>query len=288
MKQILALISLLLMSSLAFAQGDRDKVVGRVQEASTVIDEIMGAPDSGIPGNVIESAQCVAVVPSYLKAAFGFSGTYGRGVASCRTPAGWSAPAFFSLKGGGFGLQIGGQAIDLIMLVMNERGMQALLSSQFKLGGDVSAAAGPVGRQAEATTDWKMRAEVLSYSRARGVFAGLSLNGAVIRQDESSTRDFYGHMIPFKTILTGGTVAPQDSQTFLATLRKYAGEIKDASVKPVSPAPPARVEPPAQPTPAPSATALPNQSGPSAAPPDNATKSGSPANPSDAKPPKQQ
>src|SRR5438067_393130 len=216
MKRSLVGLALLLISaSIAFAQEDRGKVVGRVQEAGNVLDQIMAAPDSGIPSNVIESAQCVAVVPSYLKAAFGFSGTYGRGVASCRTGAGWSAPAFFSLKGGGFGLQIGGQAVDLVMLIMNQHGMQALLSSKFKVGGDASAAAGPVGRQAEATTDWKMRAEVLSYSRARGVFAGVSLNGAVIRQDNSSTRDFYGRMIPFGTILTGETPAPKDSQPFM-------------------------------------------------------------------------
>lgn len=234
----LAFVSVVLvLASAAFAQEDRGKVVGRVQEAGNVIDEIMGAPDSGIPSNVIESAQCVAVVPSYLKAAFGFSGTYGRGVASCRTGAGWSAPAFFSVKGGGFGLQIGGQAIDLVMLIMNQHGMQALLGSQFKLGGDVSVAAGPVGRQAEATTDWKMRAEVLSYSRARGVFAGLSLNGALIRQDASSTRDFYGHMIPFKTLLTGNTPAPPDSQIFLGTLRKYAGTDGNTPAKAETPAP---------------------------------------------------
>jgi len=234
--KIAAWLGVLFLATMVFAQGDRGKVVSRVQDAGTVIDEIMSAPDSGIPGDVIESAQCVAVVPSYLKAAFVFSGTYGRGVASCRTSAGWSSPTFFSLKGGGFGLQVGGQAIDLVMLVMNERGMQALLNSQFKLGGDVSVAAGPVGRQAEATTDWKMRAEVLSYSRARGVFAGLSLNGAVIRQDESSTRDFYGHMIPFKTVLTGSVPAPADAQPFLTVLRKYAGETTTLPAKTATPA----------------------------------------------------
>lgn len=236
-KSLAFLAVLLVSASMAYAQGDRGKVVGRVQEAGNVLDEIMAAPDSGIPSNVIESAKCVAVVPSYLKAAFGFSGTYGRGVASCRTGAGWSAPAFFSLKGGGFGFQIGGQATDLVMLIMNDHGMSALLSSKFKLGGDVSAAAGPVGRAAEANTDWKMRAEVLSYSRARGVFAGLALNGALIRQDDSSTRDFYGHNIPFKTLLTGNTPAPQDSQTFLGALRKYAGTDGNTPAKAESPAP---------------------------------------------------
>jgi lipid-binding SYLF domain-containing protein len=146
-------------------------------------------------------------------------------------------------------LQIGGQAIDLIMLIMNEHGMQALLNSKFKLGGDVSVAAGPVGRHAEATTDWKMRAEVLSYSRARGVFAGLSLNGAVIRQDESSTRDFYGRMIPFKTILTGAVPAPQDAQPFLTTLRKYAGESSTQPAKAATPSSGAAAPGAAQPKP---------------------------------------
>src|SRR5437868_6365973 len=191
-------------STLAVAQ-DRRKAVDRVKQAGTILDEIMAAPDQGIPSEILGSAECVAIVPSMLKGAFGIGGQYGRGVVSCKTKAGWSAPAFFSLKGGSFGLQIGGQAVDLIMVVTNPQGMQALLNTTVKLGVDVSAAAGPVGRQAEATTDWKMRAEVLTYSRARGVFAGLSLNGALIRQDHSSTENFYGHMIPVKNLLTGVT-----------------------------------------------------------------------------------
>jgi len=148
------------------------KASGRVEAAGTVLDEIQAAPDQRIPEEILGSAECVAVVPSLLNGGFVFGGRYGRGVASCRTPKGWSAPAFFTIGGGSFGLQIGGQASDVVMLIMNKGGMDNLLSSKFKLGGDASAAAGPVGRHAAADTDWKMRAQVLSYSRARGAFAG--------------------------------------------------------------------------------------------------------------------
>src|SRR6202041_998579 len=160
------------------------KASGRIQAAGTVLDEIQSAPDKGIPQEVLGSAECVAVVPSMLNGGFVVGARYGKGVASCRTPKGWSAPAFFTIGGGSFGFQIGGQAVDLVMLIMNQNGMQHLLSSQFALGADASVAAGPVGRHAEGNTDWKMRAQVLTYSRARGVFAGVSLNGAVIKQDK--------------------------------------------------------------------------------------------------------
>src|SRR6202795_261738 len=198
------------------------KASGRIEAAGTVLDEIEAAPDQRIPEEVLGSAECVAVVPSLLKAGFVVGGRYGKGVASCRTEKGWSAPAFFTIGGGSFGLQIGGQAVDLVMLIMNKNGMNNLLSSQFKLGADASAAAGPVGRHASADTDWKMRAEVLTYSRARGLFAGLELSGAVIKQDKDSTRDFYGRMVPFKTSLTGNVDAPQAAYPFLNTLAKWA------------------------------------------------------------------
>jgi len=199
------------------------KASGRVEAAGTVLDEIQAAPDQRIPEE-IASADCVAVVPSLLNGGFMFGGRYGRGVASCRTPTGWSAPAFFTIGGGSFGLQIGGQATDVVMLIMNKGGMDNLLSSQFKLGADASAAAGPVGRHAAADTDWKMRAQVLTYSRSRGLFAGLELNGAVIKQDKSSTREFYGRMVPFKTSLKGDIEAPKDAYPFLSTLAKWAQE----------------------------------------------------------------
>lgn len=200
------------------------KASGRIEAAGTVLDEIQAAPDERIPEEVLASADCVAVVPSLLNAGFVFGGRFGRGVASCRTPKGWSAPAFFTIGGGSFGLQIGGQATDVIMLIINKNGMDNLLSSQFKLGADASAAAGPIGRHAAADTDWKMRAEVLTYSRSRGLFAGLELNGAVIKQDKNSTREFYGRMVPFKTSLKGDIEAPPAAYPFLSTLAKWAQE----------------------------------------------------------------
>jgi lipid-binding SYLF domain-containing protein len=200
------------------------KAALRAQAAADVLDEIQGAPDKGIPQDVLGSAECVAVVPSLLKGGFIVGGRFGRGLASCRTPKGWSAPAFFTVKGGSVGFQIGGQAVDLIMLIMNNDGMQHLLSSQFSLGADASVAAGPVGRHAEGNTDWKMRAQVLTYSRARGIFAGVSLAGAVINQDKDSTREFYGRMVPFKTSLTGEVDPPAGANTFLTALAKWAQE----------------------------------------------------------------
>jgi lipid-binding SYLF domain-containing protein len=198
------------------------KASARIEAAGTVLDEIQAAPDQRIPEEVLGSAECVAVIPSLLKGGFIFGGRYGRGVASCRTEKGWSAPAFFTIGGGSFGLQIGGQAVDLVMLIMNKDGMNNLLSSQFKLGADASAAAGPVGRHASADTDWKMRAQVLTYSRARGLFAGLELTGAVIKQDKDSTREFYGRMVPFRTSLKGEVETPKNAYPFLSTLAKWA------------------------------------------------------------------
>lgn len=250
MKKSAVLALIVLFSSVAFAQsGDRGKEQDRVDAAGTVLDEIMGAPDSGIPNEVIESARCIAVAPSTLKGAFVIGAERGKGVASCRTDKGWSAPAFFVVEGGSVGFQIGGQAMDLVMLVMNDGGMRNLLSSKFKLGVNGSVAAGPVGRHAEGSTDWKMRAEVLTYSRTRGVFAGISLNGASIRQDEDATRSFYGHMVPYRSLLTGLTPVPADANPFIEALSKYAGGTKPAApAKTTTPAnPPANATPPANP-----------------------------------------
>jgi len=223
MNKILISLVVLLATTAAFA-GDRENDVERLNTGATVIKEIMSAPDSGVPDEIINNAKCIAVIPSMLKAAFGVGGSYGKGVASCRTEKGWSAPAFFSLKGGSFGFQIGGQAADIIMLIMNDEGMNNLLESKFKLGADASVAAGPVGRHADASTDWKMRAQVLTYSRARGVFAGISLNGAVINQHKEDTRDFYGRLVPFRTILRGNIASPKDAEIWHDTLTKYAGK----------------------------------------------------------------
>jgi lipid-binding SYLF domain-containing protein len=229
MKKLLLLLLAICLPIATFASDDSDnKSLQRVQAAADVLNEIQAAPDQGIPAEVLGSAECVAVVPSLLKGGFVVGARYGKGVASCRTPKGWSTPAFFTVEGGSFGLQIGGQAVDLVMLIMNRNGMQHLLSSKFKLGADASAAAGPVGRHAAADTDWKLRAEVLSYSRARGVFAGLELNGAVIKQDKDSTREFYGRMVPFRTSLNGLIPAPDTAYPFLSTLAKWA---TDAAAK---------------------------------------------------------
>jgi len=201
--------------------------VKRIQKATEVLHEIMSTPDKGIPTDVLSSAKCVAVVPSMMKAGFIVGGRYGKGIATCRTASGkWSAPAPFTIAGGDWGLQIGGEAIDLVMLVMNEKGMRNLLASKFKIGADASAAAGPVGRHAEGSTDWKMRSEVLTYSRARGAFAGVTLNGAVIKQDQDETRVLYGKFVPFADILTGKVPVPRGAEQFVAAVQKYATEAK--------------------------------------------------------------
>ena len=201
---------------------DQSDVVKRIDSSATVLNEIMGTPDKAIPDKVLSDARCIAVVPSMVKIALVFGGNHGKGVATCRTDRGWSAPAPITVTGGSWGLQLGGQAVDLVMLVMNQKGMDSLLSSKFKLGADASAAAGPVGRDAAADTDWKMKAEVLSYSRARGVFAGVDLNGSAITQDKDETRILYGKMVPFVDILHGAVTAPKGSQEFLSTVTKYA------------------------------------------------------------------
>jgi lipid-binding SYLF domain-containing protein len=217
MKRILSVVVFaLLVCNLAIAE----TAAARAGSAATVLNEIMAAPDKGIPEEILGSAKCVAVVPSLIKGGFVFGGAHGRGMATCRTADGWSAPAPFSMTGGSFGLQIGVQGVDLVMMIMNDRGMQALLSSKFKLGADASAAAGPVGRHAEGSTDWKMRAEVLTYSRARGLFAGITVNGSSITQDDEATRELYGRQVPFKTILTGAVATPQTGESFVSSVRK--------------------------------------------------------------------
>src|SRR5450631_3175299 len=225
MKRLVLLVLIVCLCSFAVAADDDakgSKAADRVQAAADVLNQIQSAPDSGIPEDILGKAECVAVVPSMLKGGFIVGGKYGRGLASCRNPKGWSAPAFFTVTGGSVGFQIGGQAVDLVMLIMNNDGMQRLLSSKVALGADASVAAGPVGRHAEGNTDWKMRAQVLTYSRARGVFAGVSLNGAVLKQDKDSTREFYGHMMTFKAALTGEVEPPPAANAFLTTLAKWA------------------------------------------------------------------
>jgi lipid-binding SYLF domain-containing protein len=208
---------------------DQTDIGKRLVKSAAVLNEIMATPDKAIPDEVMEHAKCIAVIPSVIKLAIGFGGEHGKGVATCRTDRGWSAPAPITITGGSWGLQLGGQAVDLVLIVTNDQGMQHLLSSKFKLGADASAAAGPVGRDAAAGTDWKMRAEVLTYSRARGIFAGIDLSGAAITQDKDETSILYGKMIPFEAILGGQASAPAGSEPFLSAVRKYSGQARKQS-----------------------------------------------------------
>jgi lipid-binding SYLF domain-containing protein len=223
MKKIVAAGLLIVsMTTWAWSQ-NRGAQVDRVQTASTVLDQIMSAPDRAIPDGILSGAKCIAIVPSMLKASFVFGANYGKGVATCRTDHGWSAPVFFKVTGGSFGFQAGGQASDLVLIIRTDDGMQHLLQSKFKLGADASAAAGPVGRDAQASTDLTLRAQVLTYSRSRGLFLGVSLSGGVIRQDDSDTRAFYGGKDwTFYSLLRGQIPAPQDSLVLLNTVEKYA------------------------------------------------------------------
>lgn len=256
MKKLAGLLTLLLLSGAAFAH-DRSSEVDRVESSATVLDEIMAAPDKGIPERVIDNAKCIAVVPSMLKGGFVFGAAYGRGIASCRNDnGGWTSPAFFVVEGGSFGFQIGGQAADVVMLVMNDHGMRNLLTSKFKLGADASVAAGPVGREASGNTDLYMRAEILTYSRTRGVFAGLTLNGASVRQDRDATREFYGRMISYRSLLKGEGDRPEGTEPWFSALNRYAGGTMSAnanSTTTVAPAPLAPPPPPPAPAAAPAA-----------------------------------
>jgi SH3 domain-containing YSC84-like protein 1 len=194
--------------------GHQDSIE-RLQLSSDVLHSIIEAPDKGIPEEVLNGAKCIVVVPHLVKGGFIVGGEHGRGIATCRTANGWSAPAFISVGGGSWGLQIGVEGVDLVMLVMNDHGFQHLLSSKFQIGGDASASAGPVGRHASADTDWKMNSEILTYSRSRGIFAGITLDGAVVEQDADSTRAIYGRDRSFHAILSGKVAAPSSTLGFL-------------------------------------------------------------------------
>jgi len=209
-------------STMTSSEKNETDIAKRLDNAANVLTEIMGTPDKAIPGNVLADAKCVMVIPSMIHIAVGFGGRHGKGVATCRTANGWSAPAPVDLTGGSWGLQLGGEAVDLVMLVMNDKGMQHLLTSKFKIGAEASGAAGPVGRQASGDTDWKMKSEILSYSRTRGAFAGIDLNGASVKQDKDETAVMYGKVIPFTALLSGKVPAPAISKNFLSTIRKYA------------------------------------------------------------------
>lgn len=220
MKKLMTLVAVLSMTSFSWAATDREATSDRLDHAGAVIHEIMAAPDKGIPEEVLEHAKCVAVVPHMLKGGFILGAQNGRGVATCRTASGWSAPAFFAITGGSWGLQIGLEGVDLVMIIQDDKGMQQLLASQFQLGGDASAAAGPVGRHASANTDWKLDTEILTYSRAKGAFAGLTLTGASIRRDDDSTEAIYGHDVSTRSILQGDIAVPTAAHAFLDAVKE--------------------------------------------------------------------
>jgi SH3 domain-containing YSC84-like protein 1 len=202
------------------------KEADRLDKAAAVLESLEGTPDKGVPDEIAKGANCVAIVPGLKKGAIGVGGQYGQGFAVCRVGQGqtgrhWSAPAPIRMAGGSWGLQLGGSSTDIVMMVMNEKGMQDLLNAKFKIGGDAGAAAGPVGRHAQAGVDWKLDSELLTYSRSKGLFAGISLDGTEVSQNDDSTRALYGHVIPFRTILDGQTPTPAKARRFEAALHKY-------------------------------------------------------------------
>ena len=224
MKKILALLCAAAFAASAYAASSRADLNERLEQARLVINELSQTPDKGVPDSIIKQAVCVAVVPSLKKAAFVFGGQYGQGAVTCRTGHGWSAPVFIRMAGGSFGLQIGGSGTDLVLVAVNDRGMQALLKSKFKIGGDASAAAGPVGRSAQAATSLNMNAELLTYSRSKGIFAGIDLDGTSVSQNQEDTDVFYGRHLSFHQILAGQVAVPADAQPFVRTIARYFHE----------------------------------------------------------------
>lgn len=209
------------MSSVAFAADTSDaKLTSRIEAAHAVLHELMATPDKGIPLNIAAKAECVLVVPSYKKGAFLVGGQYGQGIATCRTGSGWSAPAFIQLTGASFGFQIGGQETDLVLVGVNKKSLDDLLKDKIKLGGDIAASAGPVGRDSQAATTELANAEFLTYSRSKGLFAGVDLTGDEVHQNTKDTVAFYGSDVPFQKILSGSTPAPESSAKFLSTVNE--------------------------------------------------------------------
>ncbi|HEY0794903.1 MAG TPA: lipid-binding SYLF domain-containing protein [Acidisarcina sp.] len=220
MKKIVQLICVSTALTMTAAAADVQKLNNRIEAAHEVLHQLMMTPDKGIPENIAGKATCVAVVPGFKKAAFGVGGQYGQGVVSCRTGHGWSAPVFIQLTGASFGLQIGGQSTDLVLITMNHQGFQNLLKDKLKLGGDAAVAAGPVGRNSQASTTELANAGILSYSRSKGVFAGIDLTGDVVNQNHDDTAAYYGSVIPFEKILSGGVHTPIGARHFVATVNQ--------------------------------------------------------------------
>lgn len=211
----------LLCATAALRAGEADN--RRLADSATMFKEIMDTSDRSIPRDLLKSAQCAVLIPGMKKAGFILGAKYGRGFATCRTPKGWSAPAAMRIEGGSFGFQIGASETDIILLIMNKRGMDRLLSSKFTLGAEASVAAGPVGRESQAQTDVTMRAEILSWSRSRGVFAGIALQGATLRADNDTDKDLYGKSVDRADVLNGRVAVPPPAAVLISTLSRYSG-----------------------------------------------------------------
>ena len=234
MKRILTTTLIVMIYLSANVLADKKAEVERARKAATAFREIMDAPDNAVPQDLLDRAYCVAVFPSVKKGGFMVGGQFGRGLVSCRKVGGWSAPAYFTIGGGSFGLQIGAQAVDLVLLVMNEDGMNGILKSKFELGAGASVAAGPVGRNASASTDATMNAQILSYSRSKGLFAGLELKGSVLKEDEDANKDVYGRAITARELLENEKAKlTRDVRIFPATLAKFSLTRKVAEMKAV-------------------------------------------------------
>ena len=224
MRLRIAVLVALTATTISFAKDKKEKSVQRLDDAVAAISEIMETPDKGIPQDLLDRAECMVIVPGMKKGAFIIGGKYGKGFVSCRKPGGqgWTGPAAVRVEGGSIGLQIGGSETDVVMLIMNQRGMQKLMASKFTLGGEGEVAAGPVGRNATAQTDAFLHAEILSWSRSRGVFAGVSLTGATLREDTEDNQELYGKPYENKQILTGSVPSPGPASKLVSLLDKYS------------------------------------------------------------------
>lgn len=231
MKLRIAVLLVFCASVVGSTRADQTKtdVQERLQSAGETLQQIVQAGDKGIPDEVLKGSKCIAVVPSMIKGAFIIGGKHGRGVSTCRLPNGtWSTPAFFTISGGSWGLQFGVEDVQLVLMIMNDEGMRHLLSNKFQVGGEVSGAAGPVGRHASAGTDWKVETQILSYSRSHGLFAGIDLEGSWIERDKDSTMALYGKDYGTTELLTGKVAVPQSARGFVADVRRVEAHAKAA------------------------------------------------------------
>ncbi len=220
MKKLLAMICMAGIAVPALASSKED-ILKRLDSSTSTLDEIMAVPDKSIPDSILQQATCVGVIPGLIKGAFLFGAEYGQGVVTCRTGHGWSAPAFIKMEGGSFGFQAGGSGTDLVLVAVNQKGFQDLLKSKFKIGGDVGAAAGPVGRDTQASTNWKLQSELLTWSRSKGLFAGVDLNGIAVFENTDDTTRFYGQPHTFEEILKGNVLPTPEATKFVSTVAKY-------------------------------------------------------------------